>query len=63
MRTVSRILFPLLFISLPALADSAGAQEIQIDAPLSGWRAAEGDNAAFSQSVNYPASTVNMASD
>lgn len=63
MRTMSRILFPLLFISLPALADSAGVQEVQIDAPLSGWSAAGGDNAAFSQSVNYPASTVNMASD
>ncbi|POP45052.1 hypothetical protein CHU32_14165 [Superficieibacter electus] len=60
---MSPILFPLLLVSLSTLADSTGVQEVQIDAPLSGWHAAEGDNASFSQSVNYPASTVNMASD
>lgn len=63
MRTRSRVFIPLLLLSLPALADSANAQDVQIEAPLSGWHVAEGDNASFSQAVNYPASTVNMASD
>ncbi len=35
----------------------------KIHAPLSGWHPAEGEDASFSQSINYPASSVNMADD
>ncbi|STI47573.1 DUF2135 family protein, function uncharacterised [Escherichia coli] len=45
------------------VAHGEGVQEVEIDAPLSGWHPAEGEDASFSQSINYPASSVNMADD
>ncbi|MBW7984890.1 DUF2135 domain-containing protein [Enterobacillus tribolii] len=42
---------------------AAAEQDVRIDAPLSGWRENTGDNAHYSQQVNYPASSVNIAAD
>ena len=58
-----KIFLPLLLVALSPVAHSEGVQEVEIDAPLSGWHPAEGEDASFSQSINYPASSVNMADD
>ncbi len=58
-----RFFLPLLLVALSPVAHSEGVQEVEIDAPLSGWHPAEGEDASFSQSINYPASSVNMADD
>lgn len=58
-----KIFLPLLLVALSPVAHSEGVQEVEIDAPLSGWHPAEGEDASFSQSFNYPASSVNMADD
>ncbi len=51
-----KIFLPLLLVALSPVAHSEGVQEVEIDAPLSGWHPAEGEDASFSQSINYPAS-------
>ncbi|WP_186802717.1 hypothetical protein, partial [Escherichia coli] len=53
-----KIFLPLLLVALSPVAHSEGVQEVEIDAPLSGWHPAEGEDASFSQSINYPASSV-----
>ena len=58
-----KIFLPLLLVALSPVAHSEGVQEVEIDAPLSGWHPAEGEDASFSQTINYPASSVNMADD
>ena len=58
-----KIFLPLLLVALSPVAHSEGVQEVEIDAPLSGWHPVEGEDASFSQSINYPASSVNMADD
>lgn len=58
-----KIFLPLLLVALSPVAHGEGVQEVEIDAPLSGWHPAEGEDASFSQSINYPASSVNMADD
>lgn len=58
-----KIFLPLLLVALSPVAHSEGVQDVEIDAPLSGWHPAEGEDASFSQSINYPASSVNMADD
>ncbi|MCL8378424.1 hypothetical protein M9Y22_11810, partial [Escherichia coli] len=58
-----KIFLPLLLVALSPVAHSEGVQEVEIDAPLSGWHPAEGEDASFSQSINYPASSVNMTDD
>ena len=58
-----KMFLPLLLVALSPVAHSEGVQEVEIDAPLSGWHPAEGEDASFSQSINYPASSVNMADD
>ncbi|MBB8888342.1 hypothetical protein FSH35_018150, partial [Escherichia coli] len=50
-----KIFLPLLLVALSPVAHSEGVQEVEIDAPLSGWHPAEGEDASFSQSINYPA--------
>lgn len=50
-----KIFFPLLLVALSPVAHSEGVQEVEIDAPLSGWHPADGEDASFSQSINYPA--------
>lgn len=57
-----KIFLPLLLVALSPVAHSEGVQEVEIDAPLSGWHPAEGEDAK-PQSINYPASSVNMADD
>ncbi|EHX60495.1 hypothetical protein ECDEC13D_2650 [Escherichia coli DEC13D] len=56
-----KIFLPLLLVALSPVVHSEGVQEVEIDAPLSGWHPVEGEDASFSQSINYPASSVNMA--
>lgn len=58
-----KIFLPLLLVALSPVAHSEGVQEVEIDAPLSGWHPAEGEDASFSQTINYPASSANMADD
>ena len=58
-----KIFLPLLLVALSPVVHSEGVQEVEIDAPLSGWHPVEGEDASFSQSINYPASSVNMADD
>ncbi|MDH4837930.1 hypothetical protein PN469_03620, partial [Escherichia coli] len=53
-----KIFLPLLLVALSPVAHSEGVQEVEIDAPLSGWHPAEGEDASFSQTINYPASSV-----
>ena len=52
-----KIFLPLLLVALSPVAHSEGVQEVEIDAPLSGWHPAEGEDASFSQSIikNYAA--------
>lgn len=47
-----KIFLPLLLVALSPVAHSEGVQEVEIDAPLSGWHPAEGEDASFSQSIN-----------
>ncbi|MCP5767896.1 hypothetical protein NL347_27105, partial [Klebsiella pneumoniae] len=37
-----KIFFPLLLVALSPVAHSEGVQEVEIDAPLSGWHPADG---------------------
>ena len=43
-----KIFLPLLLVALSPVAHSEGVQEVEIDAPLSGWHPAEGEDASFS---------------
>lgn len=38
------------------------AESVTINTPLSGWHKQSGENAYYSQQVNYPASSVNTRS-
>lgn len=50
-------------LALVALAaGSAALAEVRIDAPIGGWRQGS-DEAAYTQTVNYPASRVNLGGD
>jgi uncharacterized protein YfaP (DUF2135 family) len=49
----------ILLISALLLSQSAQAQ-VRIDAPAGGWRNSAGQNEQYTQTVNYPASSVNM---
>ncbi|EEU0645837.1 hypothetical protein E6P64_001113 [Escherichia coli] len=49
-----KIFLPLLLVALSPVVHSEGVQEVEIDAPLSGWHPVEGEDASFSQSINYP---------
>jgi uncharacterized protein YfaP (DUF2135 family) len=40
-----KIFLPLLLVALSPVAHSEGVQEVEIDAPLSGWHPAEGEDA------------------
>lgn len=42
-----KIFLPLLLVALSPVAHSEGVQEVEIDAPLSGWHPAEGEDARF----------------
>lgn len=42
-----KIFLPLLLVALSPVAHSEGVQEVEIDAPLSGWHPAEGEDASF----------------
>lgn len=53
----------LLLLSLLSHQALAEAPDVQIDAPLSGWQENRGGNAHYSQEINYPASSVNIAAD
>ena len=53
-----KIFLPLLLVALSPVVHSEGVQEVEIDAPLSGWHPVEGEDASFSQSINYPASST-----
>ncbi|WP_058913493.1 YfaP family protein [Entomohabitans teleogrylli] len=57
MRNPLTIVVPALLAAFPAVAG------VSIETPLSGWHSAQGDKASFSQQVNYPAASVNMAAD
>ena len=46
-----KIFLLLLLVALSPVAHSEGVQEVEIDAPLSGWHPAEGEDASFSQSI------------
>lgn len=48
------LVIPFLLLSLPALA------QVKLDTPSGGWRNSSGSNEQYSQTVNYPASSVNM---
>ncbi len=48
-----KIFLPLLLVALSPVAHSEGVQEVEIDAPLSGWHPAEGGGASFSQWIDY----------
>ncbi len=50
------------FLLAPALLvlSHAALAQARIDAPAGGWRNSAGQNEQYSQSVNYPASSVNM---
>ncbi len=48
------LLIPALVLSHPAMA------QVKVDAPVGGWRNSAGQNEQYTQSVNYPASSVNM---
>ena len=55
---------PLLLVALSPVAHSEGVPEVEeLMHRLSGWHPAEGEDASFSQTINYPASSVNMADD
>lgn len=54
---------PLLFLTLFSPLALAEVQDVHIDSPLSGWHENNGDNANYSGSINYPASSVNIAAD
>lgn len=46
---------------IPALLLASFAQaQVRIDAPSGGWRNSAGQNEQYTQTVNYPASSVNM---
>ncbi len=47
---------------IPALLvlSHAALAQARIDAPVGGWRSSAGQNEQYSQTVNYPASSVNM---
>lgn len=49
--------------SLLPLAGLQASDAIQIDTPVGGWRKGDSQGAHFLQQVNYPASSVNSASD
>ncbi len=51
----------LLFCALTALPSAMAADTIKLDTPIGGWRsgAPGGEGESFSQTVNYPASSVN----
>jgi uncharacterized protein YfaP (DUF2135 family) len=54
---MKKLLIPaLLLLSQPALA------QVKIDAPIGGWRNSAGEREQYTQSVNYPASSVSMQS-
>ena len=57
-----KIFLPLLLVALSPVAHSEGVQEVEIDAPLSGWHPAEGEDASFSQTINYPVLKIGRAS-
>jgi uncharacterized protein YfaP (DUF2135 family) len=48
------LLISALLLSQPALA------QVKIDSPNGGWRNSAGQNEQYTQTVNYPASSVNM---
>lgn len=52
-----------LFLTLFSSLACAEGQEVQIDTPHSGWQVNNGENADYSQQINYPASSVNIASE
>lgn len=56
-----------LFIALTGISMATLAQAqnsgIKLDSPLGGWREGERDNSAYSQTVHYPASSVNSGED
>lgn len=52
--TMKLLLIPALLLSQSALA------QVRIDAPAGGWRNSAGQHEQYTQSVNYPASSVNM---
>ncbi|WP_426235007.1 YfaP family protein [Pseudomonas sp. TWP3-2] len=51
----------LLLCALGALSPASAANGVKLDTPVGGWRsgAPEGEGESFSQTVNYPASSVN----
>ncbi|TKJ87891.1 hypothetical protein PkoCFBP13504_02125 [Pseudomonas koreensis] len=51
----------LLLCTLTALSPVIAADSVKLDTPVGGWRsgAPEGEGESFSQTVNYPASSVN----
>lgn len=48
-----------LLMLAPSAVWAAPTQQVEIKTPLSGWHESSGSGAQFSQSVNYPASSVN----
>lgn len=55
--------FPMMFLLLLPAQVFAEPQEVQITSPHSGWQENNGDGANYSQEVNYPASSVNIAAN
>lgn len=49
-----KIFLPLLLVALSPVAHSEGVQEVEIDAPLSGWHPAEGEGCQFFTNDQLP---------
>ncbi|MES2820697.1 MAG: DUF2135 domain-containing protein [Pseudomonadota bacterium] len=62
MRLRPSVIASVLATLLP-LAGLQATDAIQIDTPVGGWRKGDSEGAHFMQEVNYPASSVNSASD
>lgn len=62
-RRIARIAIPAILGACLTSAHAQPSAEIEFDTPRAGWRSAKGEGANFTQTVNYPASSVNVSDD
>ncbi|ELN2578726.1 DUF2135 domain-containing protein [Enterobacter kobei] len=50
-------------IAIPLFSSGAQAESVTLTTPMSGWHSQSGENAYYSQQINYPASSINTRGD
>lgn len=62
-RRIALAALPALLCAGLATAQTQPSPDITFDTPRAGWRSAKGEGADFTQTVNYPANSVNVPDD